>query len=315
MPDYNELIKTIDDAINGFNDSIPKIQKEILADVLDQIKKFDTRDKRITNTVKNIRLLNTIKNRLKKIILTDSYKQEVKDFLKVFNDVSTFQNAYFAEAEKTFKPPAIVKEIKSQTIEDTINRLTEAGIGVNVSDKIAELLKQNVTTGVKYSDLAAQLREYILTTETPGVLEKYVGQITTDAVNQYSRQYMNTISGDLGYEWFRYQGKDILTTRPFCDAMTDRKFFHVTEVPDLLAAKDLYYSDNITGETKKVPIYEKTGLPNGLIPDTNAENFFVRAGGYRCGHQIFPVIERIVPKDIQDRVKATAAYKRFHSSK
>jgi len=311
MPDYNELIKTIDDAINGFNDSLPKIQKEILADVLDQIKKFDTRDKRITNTVKNIRLLNTIKNRLKKIILTDSYKQEVKDFLKVFTDVSTFQNAYFKEAEKSFKPPTIVKEIKAQTIEDTINRLTEAGIGVNVSDKIAELLKQNVTTGVKYSDLAAQLREYILTTENPGVLERYVKQIATDSVNQYSRQYMNTISGDLGYEWYRYQGKDILTTRHFCDAMTDRKFFHVSEVPDLLKAKDLYYSDDETGEQKKVPIYEKTGLPHGMIPGTNAENFFIRAGGYSCGHSIFAVIERLVPKDVQDRVKATSAYKKF----
>jgi len=309
MPDYNELIKTIDEAVNGFNDSLPKIQKEILSEVLDQIKKFDTRDKRITNTVKNIRLLNTIKNRLKKIILTDSYKQEVKDFLKVFTDVSTFQNSYFKEAEKSFKPPTIVKEIKKQTITDTINRLTEAGIGVNVSDKIAELLKQNVTTGVKYSDLAAQLREYILTTETPGVLERYVKQIATDSVNQYSAQYMNTISGDLGYEWFRYQGKDILTTRPFCDAMTDRKFFHITEVPDLLAAKDLYYSGP-DGQTK-VPIYEKTGLPNGMIPDTNVENFFIRRGGYNCGHQIFPVIERIVPKDVVERVRATAAYKRF----
>jgi len=169
MPDYNALIETIEKSINGFNDSLPKIQKEILSDVLDQIKKFDTRNKRITNTVKNIRLLNTIKNRLKKIILTDAYKQEVKEFLKVFTDVSTFQNDYFKEAEKKFTPPKVVKEIKKQTITDTINRLTEAGIGVNVSDKIAELLKQNVTTGVKYSDLANQLREYILTTETPGV--------------------------------------------------------------------------------------------------------------------------------------------------
>jgi hypothetical protein len=309
MPDYNALIETIEKSINGFNDSLPKIQKEILADVLDQIKKFDTRNKRITNTVKNIRLLNTIKNRLKKIILTDAYKQEVKEFLKVFTEVSTFQNDYFKEAEKKFTPPKVVKEIKKQTITDTINRLTEAGIGVNVSDKIAELLKQNVTTGVKYSDLAAQLREYILTTETPGVLERYVKQIATDSVNQYSAQYMNTISGDLGYEWFRYQGKDIKTTRPFCDAMTDRKFFHITEVNDLLAAKDLYYSSE-EGQVK-VPIYEKTGLPHGLIPDTNAENFFIRRGGYNCGHQIFPVIERLVPKDIQERVKATAAYKRF----
>jgi len=309
MPDYNELIKTIDDAINGFNDSIPKIQKEILADVLDQIKKFDTRDKRITNTVKNIRLLNTIKNRLKKIILTDSYKGEVKEFLKVFTDVSTFQNAYFKEAEKTFKPPTIVKEIKAQTIDDTINRLTEAGIGVNVSDKIAELLKQNVTTGVKYSDLAAQLREYILTTETPGVLERYVKQIATDSVNQYSAQYMNTISGDLGYEWFRYQGKDILTTRDFCNSLTDQPFFHISEMPRILRVEDMYVMKD--GVKTKVPVNPKTELWYGAIPDTNAENFFVRRGGFNCAHQVFPIIERLVPKAVQERVKATSAYKKW----
>ena len=309
MPDYNELIKTIDDAINGFNDSLPKIQKEILADVLDQIKKFDTRNKRITNTVKNIRLLNTIKNRLKKIILTDQYKGEVKEFLKVFTDVSTFQNEYFKEAEKKFSPPKVVKEIKKQTITDTINRLTEAGIGVNVSDKIAELLKQNVTTGVKYSDLAAQLREYILTTETPGVLERYVKQITTDAVNQYSAQYMNTISGDLGYEWFRYQGKDILTTRDWCDSMTDQPFFHISEVPRLLRVEDMYFMED--GVKTKVPINPKTELWYGAIQGTNAENFFVYRGGHQCKHQIFPVIERLVPKAVQERVKATAAYKRW----
>ena len=309
MADYNKLIETIDKAVNGFNDSITDSQKKILSELLDEIKKFDTKGKRISNTVKNIRLLNSIKNRLRKTILNDEYKAAVKEYLKVFTDVSDFHNEYFKETEKGFKPRAIVKEIKKQTITDTIDKLTEAGIGGNVQNKIADLLKQNITTGVKYSDLAAQLREYILTTDNPGVLERYVKQIATDSVNQYSAQYMNTISGDLGYEWFRYQGKDILTTRPFCDGLSDRKFFHITEVPDLLAAKDLYYSSD-EGE-KKVPIYEKTGLPHGMIPDTNAENFFIRRGGYNCGHQIMPVIERLVPKDIQDRVKATAAYKRF----
>lgn len=309
MADYNKLIETIDSAVNGFNDSLPKIQKDMLSDLLDEIKKFDVKNKRISNTVKNIRLLNSIKNRLRKTILNDEYKAAVKEYLKVFTDVTNFHNEYFKEAEKGFKPRAIVKEIKKQTITDTIEKLTEAGIGGNVQNKIADLLKQNITTGVKYSDLAAQLREHILTTENPGVLERYVKQIATDSVNQYSAQYMNTVSGDLGYEWFRYQGKDILTTRPFCDALSDRKFFHVSEVPSLLKAEDLYYSSD-EGQ-KKVPIYEKTELPHGMIPDTNAENFFIRRGGYNCGHQIMPVIERLVPKDIQERVKATAAYKRW----
>ena len=112
MADYNKLIETIEEAVNGFNKSLPKIQKDMLADLLDEIKKFDVKNKRISNTVKNIRLLNSIKNRLRKTILNDEYKAAVKEYLKVFTDVSDFHNEYFKETEKGFKPRAIVKEIK-----------------------------------------------------------------------------------------------------------------------------------------------------------------------------------------------------------
>jgi hypothetical protein len=309
MPNFNDLIKTLTGAIDGFNDRLPALQKGVLGEVMEQIKGFDVKNGKVANSVKNIRLLNSIKNRLRRVILTPEYKSEVRDYLKVFNEIDKFHRSYFRETEKNFKPPAVVAAIKEQTIDDVVKKLTEAGIGVNVGDRITDILRQNITSGVEYRDLAEQLRESILKTGTPGILERYVKQIATDAANQYSAQYMNTVSGDLGYEWFRYQGKDILTTRHFCDAMTDRQYFHVSEVPDLLEAKDLYYSDE--GQQVKVPIYARTGLPHGLIEGTNVENFFVRRGGYNCGHQIFPVIERIVPKDIVARVKATAEYQRF----
>jgi hypothetical protein len=139
-------------------------------------------------------------------------------------------------------------------------------------------------------------------------MEKYVGQITTDAINQYSNQYTQIVSGDIGYEWFKYDNTDILTTRPFCDAMTDRPYFHISEVPALLRAEGLTYLNKKTGKREPVMIYEKTGLPSGMIPGTDASNFFIRRGGYRCGHSIRPINERQVPQADKDRVFATSAY-------
>lgn len=308
MADQKQLLDLIEGAITRLNKKIPGIQKALLNDILDQLRglKLDGKSN-IVSSVKNIRLLATIKGRLQKVILTPSYKKAIKEYLKVFEAVSDYHAQAFKEIEKEFKPPQIVKEIKTQTIEDVVTKLTEAGISVNVGDKISDILRTNITTGTSYASLADQLRESILKTETPGILERYVNQIATDAVNQYSAQYMQTVSSDLGYEWFRYGGTDITTTRPFCDAMTDIKYFHISQVPDLLKAKDLYYMKD--GVKTKVPIYDKTGLPHGMMPGTDAYNFFVRRGGFNCGHQIFPTDERRVPLDIRNAVYATDAYK------
>jgi len=75
----------------------------------------------------------------------------------------------------------------------------------------------------------------------------------------------------------------------------------------------LYYSTDDGGK-KKVEIYDKTGLPQGMIPGTNPENFFIRAGGYNCQHSIRPVSETLVKSSAPDeynRIINSAVYKRW----
>lgn len=263
-------------------------------------------DGKIRPTVKNLSILNSIRNKVNRVVLTDDYKQEVKDFAKAFNDITKLQNEYWRTIEKNFTPRPLLKEIRKQAITDVVGKLTEAGIGANVSDRIIDILRTNITTGGSYKDLTAQLRDGLLNTEQKGYLDRYAKQVTIDSINQYNAQYTQVVSSDLGYTWFKYDNTDIETTRPFCDAMTDQPYFHISQVPGILQAKDLYYLKD--GVRTKVPIYDKTGLPHGLIPGTNAENFFVRRGGYNCGHQIRPVAERQVPAEIREKVFALPVY-------
>lgn len=312
MPDFKDILKKIDSAIIKFNKNIPSIQRDVLDNIVEEIKKLDLKDGRIKTTVKNLRLITRIKAKLQRLVLTDDYLKGVKDFAKSFNDITKLQNEYWRSVEKTFKPKTLLKEIKTQAISDTVQKLTEAGIGVNISDKITDILRHNITSGGSYRKLESQLRESLTDTQkSDGSITKFTKQITTDSINQYNAQYTQVVSSDLGFEWFAYQGSDIKTTRPFCDAMTDFRYFHITEVQRLLKAEDLYYVKD--GERTKVPIYDKTGLPHGMIDGTNPENFFVRRGGYNCGHQIRPVSESLVPEDIKQKVFATSAYKRFKS--
>lgn len=316
MASFNDILTRIDEAVERFNKRIPAAQKDMLDGIEEELRRLDLKDGRIKPTVANLKVIASIKNKLLKLILTEDYLSEVKEFAQAFKDVSSLQNEFWKSVEAKFKPSSILKEIQSQAIGDTVNKLTEQGIGLNVTSTIEDVLRANITSGGPYKDFIKQFRELIVgTNETEGIVAQRAKQVTTDAIHQYNANYTQIISSDLGYEWFAYQGSDIKTTRPFCDAMSDRRYFHVSEIPDLLAAEDLYYTKD--SQTLKVQIYPKTGLPAGMIPGTNPENFFIRRGGYNCGHQIRPVSERLViaqDKALYDKVISSSKYKAWKSA-
>lgn len=308
--DFNDILTRIKDAISSFNDSMPAAQREMYREISAELKRLDTDGDRIKVTVANMKVVNSIKNKLTRLLLTDKYLKNVKEFANAFNDLTKLQNEYWTAAEAKFTPKTLLKEIKTQAIKETVSQLTEQGIGANISSEIGEMLNSNVKSGGSYKALQEQLLESLTDTQkSDGVVTKYAKQITTDSINQYNAQYTQAVQSDLGFEWYAYQGSDIETTRPFCDAMTDIRYFHVTEVPRLLAAEGLYYINKKTGKREQVPIYAKTGLPNGMIEGTNESNFFIRRGGYNCGHQIRPVNEQIVPLDRREEVYSTQEYK------
>jgi hypothetical protein len=313
---YNDILKEIERSIEKFNKGIPASQRAMYDDITEQLRRLDLKDGRIKATVGNLRVVNSIKNKLTKLILTDNYLDNVKEFAQSFNEITKLQNDYWKSVESSFKPGPLLKEIRTQAIEDTVAKLTEAGIGANISEQITDVLRTNITSGGSYKSLEGQLRELLIDTDqSQGILTKYAKQITVDSVNQYSRQYSQAVSSGLGMEWYAYQGNEIQTSRPFCQSMVEeRRYFHVSEIPALLKATDMYYKDNKDGKRKKVPVNQRTGLPAGFYENTTAENFLTYLGGHLCGHQARPVSERLVPIEVRDRVYNTSAYQRWKSN-
>lgn len=312
MPQFDDILGQIEKSINRFNRRIPATQKSMLAAIEEDLRNIDLNNGKIKATVKNLSNIARIKNRLTKIILTDDYKAEVKHFAEAFNEITVLQNQYWKQVEATFKPFPLLREIKNITIEDTVNKLLDSGINANIADPIADILRTNITTGGSYSALTDQLRQSLTDTDTQGLLSKYAKTLTVDSINTYNAQYTQTVSSDLGFSWFKYSNTDIDTTRPFCDAMTDRPFFHISEIPSLLRAEGLTYV-NKRGERVPVPIYNRTGLPHGMKENTTAENFLINRGGWNCGHQCRPVSESLVPQADKDRAYSTPAYIRWRA--
>ncbi len=118
------------------------------------------------------------------------------------------------------------------------------------------------------------------------------------------RENNATLTDDLGLEWYKYDGSLKDTSRPFCDALIAAKkscmpYIHKSQLEEIV-------SGNICGE--QVPIYDKTGLPQGMIAGTNASNFRINRGGYNCNHQLYPVSAAVVPKELRDKFKNQQSY-------
>lgn len=300
----------INKAISDFDKQVPTIQRDLLDNITQELRQLDLApDGTIETSVANIKLFGVIKGQLNGLILNDNYVEQVKEFTDAFTQVATLQNAYWTQVESTFKPTALLDEIKKQSINTTIDSLTENGISANISDEIAQILQTNIGSGGSMKQLEQQLRDSLTSSNSSdGLLQKYTRQITTDAINQFSRNYTKIVSDDLNYEWYSYRGSDIMTTRPFCWALTAMRYFHDSQLPALLRAEDLVWKNPKTGVEAPVPIYQKTGLPQGMPAGENPINFYVLAGGYNCGHQIGPVSEELVPGDIQEEVYTSPAY-------
>lgn len=306
---YSDIIKRIDKAVLKFNKNIPDAQRSMFDAVMEEVGKLDRNGDSIKATVANIRRVAAIKNKLNRLILTPEYLAEVKDFARAFNEVTVLQNQYWRQVEAQWKPRVLLKEIRKQAIGDVVTNLTESGIDANVAKPISDILKTNITTGGSVKQLTEQLRESLLNTESAGTLDRFAKTITTTSLNQYSAQYTNTVASDLGLEWYRYANSLLRTSRAFCKAMRkpENQWFHISMIPALLRAEGLTYK-NEDGEEVPVPVNAKTGLPDGFIKGTNAANFLINRAGWNCGHQVQPVSEGLVPKNIRDTIMRRPDY-------
>jgi hypothetical protein len=294
----NEINSTIDAAISVVDKSLPAAQTQVFDAIQNLARELDYKNNRIAVSVKNTRIISAISKKLRKVILSSDDGDSAKEFLKAFNTVTSLQSQYIASVTKEFSFGPVLQNIKYQAIADTAYSLTQEGLDANVVSKLRTILQKNVTTGGTFQRLLAQAKASILdTTASQGLLSRYVKGVTVDALNQYSRNYLQVATDAVGLEWHQYTGSLLTTSRDFCIAMVKKRFFHLKEIPDLLKGDFKEFQD-IPGK-----INPKTGLPEGMIEGTNVANFLTLLGGYGCGHRGVPVSALIVPKNILEEFK------------
>jgi hypothetical protein len=305
MAGIKDVIDTLDKAADGFDSIANAEQKKIYEEVITLAKDLETDIfGKVKQTITNLKRLNQIKAKLAALSKDKEWVAGIGKFVKYFDILQRQQNAYFSTAfpqltlgESAKKRNEMIKQI---AVNNTIEALMGDGLKANVTDKLNDILLRGVTSGAKWADLQQELRDHLMGKEGgQGAFARYATTYATTALSQYTGQNNQMMTKDLGLEWFMYTGSNIETTREFCEVLTKKKWIHKSEIPTILQGK----IEMPDGEVVEVAIYDKTGLPKGMIADTTPENFQCNCGGWNCRHQLIPVADAVVPKSVRDRME------------
>lgn len=157
-------------------------------------------------------------------------------------------------------------------------------------------VKRNINKG-SYDDFAKALANSLNinyeNTQNDTRLFNYINDLSIDITSQYGARKQQLFINDLKFNWFRYIGSNLTTTRPFCLAMTEKDFFHRCEIPSILEGNFPEF------QRKHDPLYDEAEIPSGFYSNTNENNFLIYRGGYGCGHVIMAIPDSAVPENIK----------------
>lgn len=298
MTELKDVIETLDQAADSFDGIATKEQKKIYDEVVVLAKDLETDAiGKVKQSIANLKRLTQIKAKLAALSKDKEWVAGITHFAQYFGHLQKMQNEYYSQhfTEGTLGMNAKKKNdlMREMAVQNTMEALMGDGLKANVTDKLNDILLRAVTSGAKFADLQDELRAHLMGENGgKGAFARYATTYATTALSQFTGQTNKLMTDDLGLEWFMYTGSNKETTREFCEHLTKKKYIHKSEIPTILTGLIDGY---------QCAIYDKTGLPLGMIAGTTPENFQCNCGGWNCRHQLVPVADAVVPIQVRQQ--------------
>lgn len=212
-----------------------------------------------------------LESKIRDALRMSGYTQKVEDFLKNFDKINGMVLSDYKEQGLQVQNAIINNDLNKFLLEKTISDLKGNGINEAFIHKVADNIRINTLQGITYEEAANRLQESIV--EKPE-LNRYVGQVAKDSLNQYDGALNDTIRKKYNLTKFKYIGSEMESTRPFCSHMKD--LGSEITMDQLKIALDRYCPNGVP----------KEGIGNGMILGTTTENFTQNRGGYNCRHRV-----------------------------
>lgn len=262
--------------------NITALQKDLYNQVLVILKDLELDDGYIMQTSANRRILNKADDKINEIFRSNLYIAAVTNYVSVVKKVDQQNIKYFDSIKESFQSNRVfLKNLQTDAIATVEKYILQDGLKAQVINPLSQILSQNVNTGGQFSGFIDQIKDFIVgNPDVEGRALRYTRVYLRDILFQYSRSYQESVTSDLGLDWYLYSGGIIDTSREFCVERAG-KFFHRSEIEKWA---DLTWRGKIAG--------------------TTASSIFVFVGGHACSHSLIPVSKVIVPTEDLERIAA-----------
>jgi hypothetical protein len=238
---------------------------------------------RVIQSADNVRRISAAINEASRTLFDDQYISDIADYMEGLNDVSSAVSSSF----RSFGvDDAMLGEIAKRTKASMLHDLTSPLSFRRLLGAVADQMTMAVVTGSKVTALSAGIRKAV---DTTGV-DASVKQAAESAPAMMQRAQTAAASEGAGIVFYRFQGRPIKTTRPWCRDREGR-VWHIEEIREWgrkAAAGDGW---------------------EGMVEGTNEQTIFTFLGGWygdrnTCRHVLVPVMRARVPREDLDRMIA-----------
>lgn len=278
-----------------FADIITNVQGSLYNKIIGILKGLELDNEGyIKQSSANRKILREAQNSFDEIISRGAYVKGVESQLKVIPQLDALNTGYFKSISDVFNPNKnFFRDLQKQVIRDVNTNLLNEGIISQVKAPLNQILNMNVNSGGFFSGFNDQLRNFIKGNEkVEGRLLSYSKTMLSDTLFNYSRGWQESVTADLGLEFYFYsggligKGKGSGGSRDFCIERVGN-YYHRKEIESWASLKW-----------------------QGKNTLTTKSSIFTLLGGYNCRHSVIPVSESIVPKNVIERAIAEGYYKK-----
>jgi len=248
--------------------SVKQIEDEIARIVERILKQFNVENGRFVNDKTAKQVIATLNKEIRKLIGNNFLKTELAEFIDDFGLLDENIRAIHSDLNGIRISTDIFTAAKQWQMEYVVNTLREANVNLKFIAPVKQLLYSRVMFGSGLLDTEKQLRMLIKGDGGFGILQRWVGQVARDTINQYEGTINANVKTKYDLNAFRYVGPLVEDSRPQCRRWVKKGILLDSELK------------------KEITWAEKYG--SGLIPGTNPENFPVNRGGYNCIHKCYP---------------------------
>lgn len=237
----------------------------------------------IRATAANIQQVNAILDRVRATLFDDQYLNAVAEYLEGMTAVSAEVTGTLASLGAD---PELMEALSKRAKQAAANALLSPASFRDLLSSVSSQLINGIATAAEVAAVSEGIAEAV---DTSGIDRAVKSQIDS-APAAMQRAQTAAASEQAGIVFYRFQGRPIKTTRPWCLAR-EGKVWHVEEIREW-------------GRQAA----EGRGW-DGMIDGTNEQTIFTYLGGWygdraACRHVLVPVLPSRVPAEDMARMRA-----------